>query len=96
MVFFLSIQQKLSVTVLGQKSRPFPLKFGVSQGLVLGPILFSLYITPLQDIIRSFGMQVHSYADDTQIYISAPIEKALDSDLVSNMNNCLDFVSRWI
>ena len=92
---YLSNRQQ-SVLVDEQKSRPFPLKFGVPQGSVLGPILFSLYITPIQDIIRTSGMEVHSYADDTQIYITVPIDEALDADLISNMNSCLNNVSRWM
>jgi len=60
----------------GQLSTVVELLFGVPQGSVLGSLLSLLYTAELFEITTSTGLVGHSYADDTQVYISAPAASA--------------------
>ena len=42
-----------AVTICGTLSNVHPLRYGVPQGSVIGPILFTLYSTALQDIVMA-------------------------------------------
>lgn len=70
-----------------------PLKYGVPQGSILGPLLFSLYMLPFGSILRKYSISYHLYADDSQIYI--PL-KQNNPQSVKPLLESLDDIKAWL
>ncbi len=58
------------VSIGEHKSKWTSMTCGVPQGSILAPLLFSLYMLRLSQIMRKNQIAYHSYADDTQIYLA--------------------------
>ena len=82
------------VVFSGVKSAVGRLTCGVPQGSVLGPVLFLLYTAGLFQIATRHGFEAHSYADDTQIYVSV---SAVSADSASSrFAACLAEIDNWM
>ena len=84
-----------SVKVGSTLSHPAALHYGVPQGSVLGPILFSLYTNPIGSTIHSHSsMNYHFYADDTQLCITLSPENFSHS--IQKLKNCLNDIQNFM
>ena len=86
--------RSMCASVDGIHSSKHNLKHGVPQGSVLGPVLFSIYITPLYNIFRKHHLNYHGYADDNQLYLS--VKHSAVRQGVVNIENCIIDVRKWM
>jgi hypothetical protein len=82
-----------STVITSTVSPPLPLKRGVPQGSVLGPLLFSTYFSGFREIILRYGFDYVIYADDVQLFQTIPPDGL--KDCCSRAEACIDELRKY-
>ena len=70
---------------------------GVPQGSCLSPLLFTIYVSKLFQILKHHLPSVHTYADDTHLYLSFKQSDTFSEvEAVSSMQKCICDVRAWM
>ena len=86
-----------SVTINGQSSPLILLSYGVPQGYVLGPRVFTIYSAPIAQICRQHNVNVHMYADDTQVYLAFDMSSiGDDQNILVRVEACIVDIKLWM
>lgn len=71
-----------------------PLSYGVPQGSVFEPVLFTIYMLQFGQVIKSFKyVSYHCYTDNTQLYLSFKPNKL---DRLASLQDCLIVIHGWM
>lgn len=67
------------------------------KGSVLGPILLTIYTSPMCDVVRKHGLKFHLYTEDTQLYLPFDSVSQLNADsVIQKINACIPEIKLWM
>jgi len=82
------------VTINSTSSENVPLRFGFPQGSTIGPFGFKIYTKALTSIAKKYNINIHLYADDTQLYTSFDPKNSKSAK--ENLEGCIDEIRHWM
>ena len=91
-VFFTG--RSVIVNFQGQLSTRSMLSCSEPQGSVTGPLLFNSYTADVIHIAHSFGITVHCYADDLQLYVHGTVAEAPAA--LQRILSCIEAIDNWM
>ena len=85
------------MVINGQSSGFVKLVCGVPQGSVLGPKLFTIYSAPIAEIGRKHCLDLHMFADDTQLYVAFRLNMLDEqTDILGKIETCIVEIKEWM
>ena len=90
-------QRTQQIQIKGTLSEKKQLTTGVPQGSCLGPVLLTIYVADLFQIIEKHLPEAQGYADDHQVYLSfRPIPSTNQTASVTAIENCVAELRSWM
>ena len=84
---------KIAVVMWNLVTNTVSCSSGVPPGSVLGPLLFTAKVSPVGDLMKSHGVDLHQYADDTQLFLLMKAS-SMTADLLK-LQSCSQAVKAW-
>ena len=70
---------------------------GVPQGSCLGRLLFVVYASKIFEIVDKHNLEIHCYADDSQLYLSfCPNNIANQEAALARVERCIEDIRDWM
>ena len=66
------------------------------QGSVLGPQWFTVYTSPVRDIMLKYNLDYHVYTDDTQLYITFKSSQEPADSCITTLEKCIQEIRNWM
>ena len=82
-----------SVKIGSATSQSTSCNCGMPQGSILGPILFTVYTSPIAKVAEAHGVSQQQYADDTQLHVA--VFKLSLTTATRNLEDCVTAFHRW-
>jgi len=90
LLFFIDRNQYIAIG--SSRSTPVACLSGVPQGSVLYPLLFALYISPVDKVVSAHRLHLHQNADNTQQNMAV---RPADNSPLEAASQCVSDVSCW-
>ena len=85
------------ISIDGTLSVKFDLECSVPQGSCLGPLLFVVYASKIFEIVDNHNLEIHCYADDSQLYLSfCPNNIATQEATLARVERCIEDIRDWM
>ena len=91
------VNREQNISINNTLSDKITLDFGFPQGSCIGPFGFKLYTKPLTSIAKKHNVNIHLYADDTQLYV--PFDPCNSGECVEAMKRlecCIEEIRVWM
>ena len=63
---------------------------------MLGPQWFTVYTSPVRDIILKYNLNYHVYVDDTQLYITFKSSQEPADSCITTLEKCIQVIHSWM